>query len=358
MSCTLGYGHASFNILKSLSKLGIQISLFPIGGNIQLTTNDHQLVQTWVNNQDTFNPNSPSLTIWHENNLAERIGQGSNYALSFFELDTLSQRRRTHLNSVNHIIAPSGWAKSVMENNGVTVPITTIPMGVDTDIFKPNLTQKTDDTFRILVIGKFETRKGHDLLPEIFNKTFYHDDNFELWMMCDNPFLTPEETQEWENYYTQTLEDRVKFIHQVKTDQELASIINKADCGISLSRAEGFNLPLLQMMACGKDIIATNYSAHTQFCNHDNSYLVHITETEEAYDGKWFGSGTGNEGRWAKIGQKEKDIAIGQLKRRLTSFNRHKQTTNNINTEGLKTAQNLTWDICATKIKNLIFGND
>ena len=45
-------------------------------------------------------------------------------------------------------------------------------------------------------------------------------------------------------------------------------------------------------------VITTNYSAHTEFCNNDNSFLINIEEKELAYDGKWFNG----QGEWAKLG--------------------------------------------------------
>jgi glycosyltransferase involved in cell wall biosynthesis len=347
----LGYGHACFNIMKSLHNIGVDISYFPIG-QPRITTSDVELLQQWIDGQNTFDYNAPSLTIWHENHLAERIGKGKNYALSFFELDTLNDRRQHHLNSVNHIIVPSSWGSVVLKNNNVKTPISVIPMGIDTTVFYPQHKQNNDQQkpYVFLVIGKWEVRKGHDILPQIFNTVFTPSDNVELWMMCDNPFLTQDEIQEWKNYYTQTpLGNKIKFINQVNTDQELANIINQADCGISLSRAEGFDLPLLQMMACGKHVITTNYSAHTEFCNNDNSFLIDIPETEEAYDGKWFGGQSDNRGNWAKLANKQIDQCVDYMKNVYYNYN------NQTNTSGINTAQNMTWGTCGKKIIDLMF---
>ena len=369
----LGYGAASINIMKALDKLGVEISYFQIG-QPQLTTNDTALLQKWINNQNTFDSSAPALTIWHENQLSERIGNGKHYALSFFELDTLNERRRHHLNSVNHLITPSAWALDVLRKNNVTTPASVVPMGVDTEIFHPFDVNRSDK-YTFLVMGKWELRKGHDLIHEIFNNAFSVDDDVELWMMCSNIFLNEEETREWENYYLQTdlgQAGKIKFIAQVKTDYELAQIMNQVDCGISLSKAEGFDLPILKMMACGKKVITTNYSAHTEFCNNDNSYLIDIDELEEANDGgKWFGPGTGNEGNWAKIGESQQEQAIEHLRNNMYDHIRpnyvirtaaevggvggYVYKNNKINQAGLETAQNMTWEICGQKIKDLIF---
>ena len=64
--------------------------------------------------------------------------------------------------------------------------------------------------------------------------------------------------------------------------------MSQTDCGVFPARAEGWNLELLEMMSCGKNVIATNYSSHTEFCNSENCMLVETTELEDAHDGKWF----------------------------------------------------------------------
>ena len=71
--------------------------------------------------------------------------------------------------------------------------------------------------------------------------------------------------------------------------------MSKVDVGIFPSRAEGWNLEILELMSCGKHIITTNYSAHTEFCNKENALLVDIDELETAYDGKWFLGSCGKE---------------------------------------------------------------
>jgi hypothetical protein len=85
-------------------------------------------------------------------------------------------------------------------------------------------------------------------------------------------------------------------------------------------------------MAMDKPVITTNYSAHTEFCDKNNSYLVDIKTTEKAHDGKAF-MGQGN---WAKIDQSEKDIMIDYM--------RYMVNNNiNTNTHGVNTAKRLSW---------------
>ena len=58
------------------------------------------------------------------------------------------------------------------------------------------------------------------------------------------------------------------------TRVETSSLMNLADCYVSLHRSEGLGLTLSEAMSLGKPVIATNYSGNIDFMNGTNSYLV------------------------------------------------------------------------------------
>jgi glycosyltransferase involved in cell wall biosynthesis len=115
----------------------------------------------------------------------------------------------------------------------------------------------------------------------------------------------------------------------------------KIDCGVFPSRGEGWNLEALELMACGKHVIVTDYSAHTEFCTKDNANLVTITEKELAFDNKWF-HGQGN---WAKIGEPQ----IEQTANYMKDFHVNNKRSE-INHRGIETALEFSWDNTARKI--------
>ena len=361
MNALIGYGHCCFNIVKSLTELGHEIAYFPIG-NPQLTTNDAELIQQCIKNQDTFDSSAPSLTIWHENHLAERIGGGPHITLSFYEMDRLDDRRINHLTSSDHIISPSSWWTDILQNELFCSDfkdvdkvltddfITTIPMGVDSTIFNSNNTSRPDGPTTFLNIGKIEVRKGHDILAKAFKEAF-PDENVILAMMWSNPFLSQDEVKEWTDLYINTIgADRVRFIPYVKTDYELAKIINSVDCCVFPTRAEGFGMPILQSLACGKPVISTDYSAHADFVNEDNSMLIHIDEMETAYDGKWFFG----QGEWAKLGTKQIDELVEYLS--LVHAGKRRNDIVPDISGPVKTAQNFSWERTAKSIEGVLNG--
>ncbi len=120
--------------------------------------------------------------------------------------------------------------------------------------------------------------------------------------------------------------------------------MSKTDCGVFPSRGEGWNLEVLEMMACGKTIITTDYSAHTEFCTKDNSLLVTIKDLEMAYDGKWF---HGQRGRWAKIGKEQ----VEQISKYMQHVHDLKSNGKLMRNEGgVATSKKFTWDYSADRI--------
>ncbi|MGH7263835.1 MAG: glycosyltransferase, partial [Candidatus Rokuibacteriota bacterium] len=69
-------------------------------------------------------------------------------------------------------------------------------------------------------------------------------------------------------------EARVIVIDRVLERTEVNALIEASDCYVSLHRSEGFGLTMAEAMALGKPVIATGYSANTDFMTPANSLLV------------------------------------------------------------------------------------
>ncbi len=329
-----GYGIGSWNILKQLYSIEPNIAYFPIGQPSASNQSDHDLIIQLYKNSQNFDPNAPFVKIWHQFDLANHIGKGKYFALSFFELDKFNPMELSHLKVPDTILVTSQWAKSIIIQNGIDSQVDVVPLGVDRTIFDENKYEKiSKDKYVFMNIGKWEVRKGHDILLELFQKAFPSEQDVELCLLASentNNYSSPQELDQWKKMYTS--DNRVKLSNGVRSHDEIAQVINYADCGVFPSRAEGWNLELLEMMSMNKPVIATNYSAHTEFCNKDNCYLIDIDSTETAYDGKAF-IGQGN---WAKIESKQKDQIIEHM--RYCYSNRI-----NSNKKGLETAKKFTW---------------
>ena len=333
---SLGYGIVGKNVLRGLYNAGQSVSFFPIGQIQPEAQSEAEILNACLQNGDLYDNSAPCVNIWHQHSLAETIGKGKSYAFPIFELDTFTEREKHHLSHTDELFVASKWAKLIIEKNGITNTTHVIPLGVDTSIFRPISVPKNKTTV-FLNIGKMEVRKSIDHICDIYNKAFTPDDDVVLLMAVANPFLKEEDFKQWMDYYKNSkMGNKIQFVPRLPSQEQVNILMNQADCCLSLSKAEGFDLEALEMMACGKQIIATNYSAHTEFCTINNSHLIDIDEEEEAFDGIWFHG----EGNWAHIGERQ----INQCVEDMRFIHEQKQSGKDLtNYNGIETAKQFSW---------------
>lgn len=327
----LGYGVAGYNILKELYNRDNSVSLYPIGKPDQ----DDEFINLSMQNVANLRLDRPFVKIWHQHDLAQRIGRGKHFGFPIFELNEFDQRELLSIFHCDEIITCSKWAADIV-NSQTNKKASVVPLGVDTEVFYPNRVNNSSKTI-FFNCGKWEKRKGHDILVECFNNAFSVSDDVELWMMCENPFLG-EGNATWQKLYKESpLGDKIKIIPRQAHHSDVARLMNMVDCGLFPARAEGWNLELLEMMACGKHVITTNYSAHTEFCTPVNSRLINVHNLETAYDGVFF---NGKKGFWAELAQDQKDAIIHHMR----DIHSLKQSGSlGMNNNGIETASKFTW---------------
>jgi len=346
-----GFGVSGLNILLSLDKLGHKVSWWPIAG-IDADNCHHELLQKLIKNQETFDANAPSIRLWHQFDLAQHVGRGKRYGFTFFELDKFRPNEKNHMESCDEIIVSSGWAKWIVQRETSLAPdeIHVVPLGVDRTIFNehkniiPINKKQNDKPYVFLNVGKIELRKSSDIIIECFNDTFETTDNVELWMMWESPHpKIQEQLPEWKIMVENSkLADKIKLLPYVQTQQEVAAVMKESDCGVFPAKAEAWNLELLEMMSCGKHVIATDFSGHTEFVNEGNALLIQIDEMEPAFDGVWFHGDVGN---WAKFDDSQKEQLIFHMR---YAYNNKDELISN--TGSIQTAKEFSWKNTAEKL--------
>src|SRR5690606_10023474 len=266
------------------------------------------------------------------------VGAGERIGFPIFELDRFTDLEKHHLSFCDKLFVCSNWAKKICQKELPESKVKVINLGVDTETFYPK--KYRSDTYAFLTCGKWEIRKGHDKIIEAFNKVFTEKDNVELWMICDNPFLSQERKEWWINLAKNSkLANKIILIPKQNMQADIARLMNMASCGVFPAKAEGWNLELIEMMACNKPVITTNYSAHTEYCTEHNSFLLNETKLEDAYDDPFFKG----QGKWLKF----TDSLFDQLCEAMKDAYRFGV---NDNPNGLKTAQTYSWDRTAEQI--------
>jgi len=155
----------------------------------------------------------------------------------------------------DHIIAGSEWCKNLLQQHNVKS--TVIHQGIDPLIFNSSRKDKNFflDDFLIFSGGKFEERKGQDILIKAYK--VIQDRYPDVKLVCS-----------WYNAYTgkcgkEELEksgidlNRVIFI-PLLTNNNMVEIYQNTDIGVFPSRCEaGTNLVMMEYMACGKTAISS-----------------------------------------------------------------------------------------------------
>lgn len=335
---TTGYGYTGYHIAKRTP-----CSLYPIGQPDPDLIKDLES-KLWINKE--YKSNSPEIKIWHQHEMTQWITKGHRCGFPIFELTHFTQQEKASLSHCDTIFVTSQWGKSIIEQNKINTHTEIVPLGVDREIFNENNNLTRAETV-FFNAGKWEIRKGHDVLIECFNRAFSQKDNVTLWLMCSNPFL-PNNGEEWvKRAKSSPLGHKIQIIPRQPDQKSVYNIMRQVDCGVFPARAEGWNLELLELLSCGKNVITTNYSAHSQFCTPANSLLIEIDELEPAVDKIWFHG----QGLWAKIGESEKEHIIEDMRQ----VHKVKQSVGfSLNIQGVETAKKLTWDNTAQKILSFI----
>lgn len=338
----LSYGSCGINILKELSKQ-TNVSLFPIG-NVQVEEKNKGYVELGIDNARMWSRENVSVKLFHQNMLDNHPISSRYIGFPIFELDNFTKIELNHLKNQDHLFVASNWAKGVLDFLNIR-NVSVVNLGVDTSVFYPEDYGINREKVIFLNIGKWERRKGHDILAQAFYDVFKDVDDVELWMMPHNNFITPEQEKKWVDYYRSNLGSKVIFIPTLQTQDQVREIINQSDIGVYPYRGEGWAMPILETLACGKEIIATSYSAPTDYLSDSNSTMIDPSGLELASDGVFFNG----QGLWAELGEAYYGAFCEALR---AHYENVKKRGKQFNQQGVLTAKKFGWMETATRIIN------
>lgn len=209
------------------------------------------------------------------------------------EGDRLYERWITTANILTQLWATSEFNRQQFINNGIVRDkIRVIHHGVDPDVYNSKVQPlEIPDLkdFVFLFVGGYAIkgdRKGADLLVRAFKEEFNEKENASLILKINtayNPsFDSKKDLLEISGHHR-----NIKVLISDMNQTQLASLYALSNVHVCPTAGEGFGMTLSESMACGKPVIATNYSGHLDFCKPEFSYLINVDRFEPAHYGQY-----------------------------------------------------------------------
>lgn len=167
----------------------------------------------------------------------------------------------------DEVWVPTQWQFDCLVEQGYPAHrIFLVTEGVDIDTFKPIDAIKPKEKFRFLLFGRWDYRKSTTEILRAFGETFKgYEDKVEMICSIENPypfdgFKTTKERLDYHDIHY----DNIKYI-DFPSRKEYVSYLQNGDVFVSCARSEGWNLPLIEAMACGTPSIYSNWGGQLQF---------------------------------------------------------------------------------------------
>lgn len=354
----LGYGVHSRNLLKAWLRRGNQAALYPIDWSAA----DPEPELLGIRDSRPGAPvDGPSLILFHEQYL-DRFPGKPRIGFPVFELPTLKDDALRPIRAMDVVLVATKWAQEVLSLYGIDSHV--VNEGFDPDIFVPHGAKKTRPGPLFVMVGKCEARKSTLETIRAW-EVATRGTQSSLVAHVHNPFLAPGITNKViaeglsgsphpfsvSRYSTEScFSDGRREVYVPPLGVPLAVLVDiyrAADFGLFCSRAEGWNLPLVECAACETPAVATTWTAHSEYVRAPwpAELMVADYEQEVADDGIWF---RGDRGDWFTPVQSSIEAAIHRC---LEAWNTPKQFEWG---KDCRTAvQHLTWSNAAHQLEML-----
>ena len=281
------------------------------------------------------------------------------YVYTLFETDRLPVPWESELKEMDGVFTFSNFNKDAwVKTSGLSEDkVHVLPWGTskefNTNGPRANILNKKGFTF--MTNGDFTERKNFEVLVEAYTKEFKPNEDVCLLFKTHFGGFTANDRKMLLNRLktlsTAWVENppKIVFYGDKIPTVDMANLYRACDCFVLPSRGEGLGLPIIEAMACGLPIIATNWSALPElgFKGHLISHTLeqidsisYIKKCPDALNHNWASA------------------SVDDLRTAMRDMFEHRDGAKAMGIANSKIAEKRTWHDAAVKIVKVILGGE
>ena len=180
------------------------------------------------------------------------------------------KRARFAMLRAKYILPVSNFLRKCIESYEIKNRFKVIPNVVDTNLFYPN-NQAPKDTYtkRILLVASLNSIKGVSYLLQALHTLNKRRNDFSLDIIGNGP-----NRKEYENLAIELGIRNKIYFHGIKSKQEIAEFMRENHFFVLPSLCETFGTVLIEALASGLPVIATNIGGPSEIINKKVGILI------------------------------------------------------------------------------------
>lgn len=204
---------------------------------------------------------------------------------TMLEVDGFPAEWVRQANEMDEVWVPTRFNRDGFLASGLKRPIEVMPLGFDPDYFHPGIASYPNPNGEYIFLSNFEwgERKNPWLLLRTFSRTFSAAEPVRLVVKVNNRDAHVDVAAEIRALDLKDSGGRISYIFNREFPYyQLGAFYRSADCFISAGNGEGWDMPLMEAMACGRPAIATDWGAHRDFVHDGIAYPLAVRGTVPA----------------------------------------------------------------------------
>jgi GT2 family glycosyltransferase len=231
-------------------------------------------------------PRQPEIgVVYAQGDVFDRNPARYRIGYTMLEVDGFPEEWVDKAQELDEVWTPTEFNREGLLRSGLRGPVHVMPLGVDIDHFNPEIRGYPNPHGEFVFLASLEwgERKAPELLLRAFSDTFSASEPVRLVAKISNTDPMVSVRAAVRDLRLAPGGGRISYVlNRAVPYYQLAALYRSADCLVSPSRGEGWGMPVLEAMACGLPVIATDWGGHTAFLHEGVGYPLRIRGVVEA----------------------------------------------------------------------------